>query len=363
MRVLFITAHKYLPQMYGGLQTSTDQLCQYLLKQGHHVSVLAGLLPGGAFALKARIAMKINALTKGHAIARDQSLGYPVWYAWEPWNQVAAAVAEESPDVIAILAHEPVRMALAAKPLGIPMVMMLMDVEFEKHGGDFAELGRIACIANSHFTADRYRQAYGVDSTVVYPMLDLTRYEIESRREAVTFINPVPEKGRDLACEIARLCPDIPFDFVEGWPLSPDQREALMARLEGLRNVTLRPQQTDMRQVYGKSRILLVPSLWEEAFGRVVSEAQVSGIPVVASARGGLPEAVGEGGVLLDPEGPAQDWAAAIRRLWSDPDHYRMVSEAARAQVARDEMRFVPQCQAIEAVLARSASQPRKAAL
>ena len=37
----------------------------------------------------------------------------------------------------------------------------------------------------------------------------------------------------------------------------------------------------DMRSVYAKCRILLAPSVWEEAYGRVVTEAQISGIPVV----------------------------------------------------------------------------------
>ena len=47
----------------------------------------------------------------------------------------------------------------------------------------------------------------------------------------------------------------------------------------------------------------------------MVSEAQVSGIPVIASGRGGLPEAVGGGGIVLDREAPASVWAGAIREM------------------------------------------------
>jgi hypothetical protein len=43
------------------------------------------------------------------------------------------------------------------------------------------------------------------------------------------------------------------------------------------------------------------PSFWEEAFGRSIVEAQLNGIPVVASRRGGIPEAL-NGGEFHDEE-------------------------------------------------------------
>jgi glycosyltransferase involved in cell wall biosynthesis len=92
-----------------------------------------------------------------------------------------------------------------------------------------------------------------------------------------------------------------------------------------------------MRRVYGKCKILLVPSVWEEAYGRVVTEAQVSGIPAVASERGGLPEAVGRGGILIDPDGPIDHWVTAVRKLWHDDHCYAERSAAAVAHAERTE--------------------------
>ena len=55
--------------------------------------------------------------------------------------------------------------------------------------------------------------------------------------------------------------------------------------------------------------VLAVPSLpmpgWIEQFGRVVVEAQASGVPVVASASGALPDVVGHAGLLVPPDDPA----------------------------------------------------------
>jgi glycosyltransferase involved in cell wall biosynthesis len=348
VRILFITAHKYLPQMYGGSQSSTHELCHGLERRGHHVAVLAGLMPGKLFALRVRIKMQINRRLTGCQVARETGLGYPVWYSWFPWDAVAHVVSKENPDVIVALAFKPVLMALAARRTGRPVLVQLQDVEFEQHGGPFEELGKIPCIANSHFTAGKYHAAYGVEPTVIAPFVLAERYKTTTTRENITFINPHPNKGRDIAIEIARQCPDIPFVFVESWPLSDEHRAGLMEKIAPLANVTLRPPQGDMLSIYGKCRILLAPSVWEEAYGRVATEAQISGIPVVASDRGGLPEAVANGGILISPERPIAEWVSAIRKLWNNASYYNVLSAAAHAHASRPELSRDCQIEAFE---------------
>lgn len=341
MKILFITAHPYLPQMYGGLQTSADQLCRSLTERGHQVSVLAALMPNGFLGAAARIKMQANKVMFGCKIARDTELGYPVWRTWFPWKVVEYVAGKERPDLIVVLAMQPVRMALAAKRTRIPVLMQLQDVEFSQHGGPFEELGKIPCIANSHFTADKYHNVYGVNPLVIYPFILRDQYQTQPTWQNVTFINPDPRKGLEIAVKVAQLCPEIQFSFIEGWPLSTQERRNLMEKLSVLPNVMLLPSQNDMRAVYGKCKILLAPSVWEEGYGRVATEAQMSGIPVVASTRGGLPEAVGPGGVLLDPENPIEDWVRAVRKLWRDDQYHAVLSASALAHAQRPEMDFV----------------------
>ncbi len=66
------------------------------------------------------------------------------------------------------------------------------------------------------------------------------------------------------------------------------------------------------------SDIVCVPSVWPEPFGMAALEAMACGAVVVASDRGGLPEACGGAARLVDPEDAAQ-FATALREL-SDPD-------------------------------------------
>jgi glycosyltransferase involved in cell wall biosynthesis len=314
MRILFVTSYIYLPQDYNGMISHTHQLGTGLQERGHHVAVLGGFELRGLLAWQCSLQKKI---LRRH-FSKDMYCSYPVWRARQPWDEVDSVAEKEKPDLIVVMAGEPVRMALAAKKTGRPILMRLHDVEFDSFGGRFEDLGDVPCVANSRFTAGKYHAAFGVTSTLIYPFIDASRYKTNTTRENVTFINPVPQKGFDIALGVAHLCPEIPFVFVEGWHLDPQHRTQISGHLSRLPNVTLIPARGDMRSVYGKSKILLAPSIWEEAYGRVVTEAQFSGIPVVASTRGGLPEAVGRGGVLLDPAQPVTAWANAVRKMWHD---------------------------------------------
>ncbi|WP_313389119.1 glycosyltransferase, partial [Rhodospirillum rubrum] len=87
----------------------------------------------------------------------------------------------------------------------------------------------------------------------------------------------------------------------------------------------------DMRALYAEARFVLMPSVWEEAYGRTVIEAQINGLPILASTRGALPATVGAGGLVLDLEAPPDQWSQALRRLYFDITLWQALSDAARA--------------------------------
>ena len=59
-------------------------------------------------------------------------------------------------------------------------------------------------------------------------------------------------------------------------------------------------------ELYSHSRAVIMPSVWPEPFGLVAAEANMLGVPVVASSIGGLPEIVEDGvtGYLVKPNDP-----------------------------------------------------------
>jgi glycosyltransferase involved in cell wall biosynthesis len=348
MRILFATGHGYLPQRVGGSESSTNELILALQEAGHDCAVLAQLQGNGWLGLRNRVLMKLT----GRPLLADRRPGYPVYRAWYPHLQAALAVARELPDVVLVQSGESLRMAKAFQETGLPTVVYLRDVEFHELGGDPAELPGVTYLANSHFVAERFRAAFGPTPEVIRPLFQAERYATPRAPKYVTFVNPHPVKGVDLAFEIAALCPEIPFCFVEGWPMSREEKAALEARVAAQPNVHLEPRTHDMREIYQATHTLLVPSQWEEAWGRVVTEAQFSGIPVVASNRGGLPEAVGPGGRVLAHDAPAAVWAAALREYWRNRSVYAEASVAALEYSRRPEIDRRRQVRELCAVLA-----------
>ncbi|MER9440759.1 glycosyltransferase [Mesorhizobium sp. M0340] len=334
MKVLFAGGNGYTPQFSGGVQSSTHHLVEQLREHGHDASVLAALFGDGMFGFKARAKMK---LLRQRAVI-DSYPGYPVVRAWFPWEAARFAVERLDPDVAVVQCHKSVPIGKALQALGVPLVVYLRNVEFHELAGDLRELHSALYIANSEFTARTYKEKFGIDSTVIPPTINPGLYSTPTTGEFVTLINPYNEKGFELAVRIAGQCPEIPFLFVESWKLDDDHRAQIERIIAPLRNVRLESRTSDMKTVYGRTKILLAPSKWEEAWGRVASEAHCSGIPVVGSRRGGLPEAIGAGGVVLDYDAPLDDWVAAVRRLWSDEAEYDRLSAAAQLFSERPQM-------------------------
>ncbi len=72
----------------------------------------------------------------------------------------------------------------------------------------------------------------------------------------------------------------------------------------------------ERRSLYEKARLLVLPS-FNEGFGLPVLEAMTVGVPVVAAARGAIPEVLGDVGLLVDPDDP-QHIADAMHRMLTD---------------------------------------------
>lgn len=334
LRILFATAHPHLPQIAGGLQASTDETMQGLMARGHDVRLLCGLTGAGTLGLRHRIALKLSSANT----VTDTVAGYTTIRAWHPPDPaITEEVLKDFPaDVVLAQGGGAAELIAAFGASGVPGVLYFRNVEFDDVQAILPQLDpQTAYVSNSHFTGSRAEADLGVTGTVIYPLIDADRYRIDPSGDKVVFINPHPSKGVALACDLAGLCPDIPFLFIEAWTLEGPEHETTRARIRALPNVRFMPRTADMAAVYGQARLVLVPSQWEEAFGRVVAEAQVSGIPTLASSIGGLPEAVGEGGILLPPDAPPQHWAAALRGIWDDPAEHARLSQAAIAHAAR----------------------------
>lgn len=334
MRILFATNHSYLPERAGGLETNTHEWCVLLGRMGHDVAVLCALDPRGTYRFRTFLARRLNGSAKA---IPEHSLGYPVYRTWDVAGQVEWVVAHFRPGLVVVQPGDSAFLALQAKECATPTIVYLHDAELETLRGLVPRSVADRWLANSRFVAQRAARALGIVPQVIPPLVHAEVYAVQGSRRRVLFVNPDPRKGVETALALAEGRPDIPFDFVECWPSNRDQ-VGYRRRARAAGNVAWHARTPDMRRHYRNARLLLVPSVWEEGWGRVVTEAQASGIPTLASARGGLPESVGPGGLLIPPEAGIAAWRDALDRLWDDELLYQRLAAAALDHARRPEI-------------------------
>ncbi|MBO3748356.1 glycosyltransferase family 4 protein [Streptosporangiaceae bacterium NEAU-GS5] len=182
------------------------------------------------------------------------------------------------------------------------------------------------------------------------PFPDLGRPD----RGAVTMVNPCGYKGLPILLGLADARPEVPFLAVPTWGTTSADRAELARRP----NIEVADPVHDIADLLRRTRLLLMPSLWDETFGYTAVEGMLHGVPVLAGDVGGLSEAKLGVPYLLPvrpirryhpqrddepypaPVVPEQDigpWLVALDRLLTDPAHYRDIAfrgrEAATAFV------------------------------
>lgn len=175
----------------------------------------------------------------------------------------------------------------------------------------------------SEFMKKEFYKEWGLEAKVFYELINLEKYLVRDNvKKFITLINPAEKKGLNLFLKIAEKLNEKQFLIVGGWQ---DHQESIRKIKKKYPNISYQPPEKNMKKVYQKTGILLFPSLYEEAFGRVIIEAALNGIPVISSNKGALPETVSEGGILLNPE-DINRWISTLIKFES-PDYYQEYSE------------------------------------
>lgn len=325
-RLAFVIDEPFIPDVYGGGVADIHELARGLLEFGWGADVHC-LRPSDP-RLPSRI---MRRLPFPYAPTRHHSdLGYPVHRRSALSMVRHARLPGRDADVVVLQGARIPQLAIRYARLGLQVVLRVVTTEsvdeivaYTRGHGELQshlESGAVTIVANSRFVATLAEDKVGVPVAWTYPPIATPRRSLEtsSRGDSILFVNPVRVKGVDKALNIARLLPDTKFIFQESWPLPQAERVTLLDQLAHLPNVELRASVPNLDAVFRETRLLLVPSLWEEAFGRVIIEANRFGIPVVASRAGGIPEAVGSGGLLVERDASPESWVNAIGTILSD---------------------------------------------
>ena len=171
----------------------------------------------------------------------------------------------------------------------------------------------------------------------------------------ITMINPCAWKGLSIFLALATGRTDQQFAAVPTWGATAE----VLEKIRGLSNITILQETSQVDEIYSKTKILLAPSLCQEAFGLVAPEALLRGIPVIASDIAGLREStLGVSKTISveplsfaapppgtdptkfrweEPLNPVEPWSEAIDNIVR---HYEVISErgAIRAREFAEEV-------------------------
>lgn len=223
-----------------------------------------------------------------------------------------------------------------AQARGIPVVYVLHN----NYHRDFAFTACNLVVAPSHACAKFYHDNDGIDVKAIGQFIDVERIKAKQREahpeniKYVTLINPTPTKGLAIFVKLnevfAKKHPEIPFlvvhsvgnyqailrklHYADGTPLikeeapkaNADETIQVVAAADSsadnpVHRIQIAEHTDAPHLIYDISRVVVTPSLCQESWGCVASEAVINGIPVVATTQGGLPEAINGGGILLPP--------------------------------------------------------------
>ena len=396
MRILLAQNALYYPA-YGGGDRSNRMLLEALAADGHQCRVVARIARFGPAGhaqylreLAARgvlpetseegpeqgIVVFRRAGVEAHVITRHPNLR----------AYFSAQIAAFAPDVILASTDDPAQLLLevavrsgvrtvylARAPLALPFGP---DCAFPSAAKTEVLRQADAVVGVSRYVADYISRWSGIPAVhVPISLVDPPPYaELgRSENEFVTLVNPCAVKGMSIFLELADRMPEVRFAGVPTWGTTDADRAAMASRA----NVTILDPVDNVDDILRRTRVLLVPSLWAEARSRIVMEAMLRGVPVIASNIGGIPEAklgvdyllpvrpiqkyqarVDEQMVPL-AELPVQDiapWQATLARLVSDRVHYQELSRRSRAAALAEAANL--SAKPFEALLEQVAGRP-----
>lgn len=298
--------HSYPPDHNAGAEWMLHDINKYLISVGHEVKVMT---KGQTWVLEKNGKRTHKKLDDGHEFegVEVSRVGVTTYGPLFRWADIVITHLEQAGKAMNLCRN-------FAKPL--------VHLMHNNHHNDV--LYRINPM-NNHvvYNAEWNKKTskYINNSMVLYPPVKIDDYRVNANGKQITLVNCWEPKGGKVLVELAKELPEYKFTGVMGG--YGDQVIGKSANLTYLDNTP------NIKSVYRKSRIVLMPSVYE-SWGRVAVEAMSSGIPVIAHPTPGLKESLGEAGLFAHRD-YIGDWVKIIKAL-DDKEYYKEVSDKCKAR-------------------------------
>lgn len=348
-----------LPELKsGGVERGTVDLAKYLAKRGHRAVVVSA---GGPL-----VADLAAAGVAHYKLPVHRKSPFSIWRSAK---ELARIIEHERIEVVHARSRVPAIVAfLACRRTQVPFVTTCHGFYSRHLLSRPMGWGKRVIVA-SHIIGRRMRDDFGVpherirliprgvnleefkprrpaDASVAGDPARLPAGQAgsASRETVIGLIGRItPIKGHPLflkaMARVARVFPEVKIQIIGDAP-KPQYKEELLslARHLGLsQRVQFLGTRYDISQLLAGMTILVVPSVGEEAFGRVAIEAGACEVPVVATRVGGLVDVIEneKSGLLVPPDDPRL-LADAVIRLLKDRELAAKLAANLRKKVERE---------------------------
>ncbi len=331
-----------LPELnVGGVERGTLDLAKYLVRHGHKAVVVSN---GGALVGELE---RLGGIHYQLAVHKKSPLNI---FRMVP--RLIAIIKKEEIDIVHARSRIPAWIAYFACRSTRRVFITTCHGYYRKHPVSLVMGWAKRVIAISNVVARHMIEDFGVPRErirLIPRSVDLEKFK---------YIPPDKKKGRDFQvgiigrltpikghlyfiramARVARMSPNLKIWIVGDAPASKDaykeQVRVLVKRL-GLWHCTeFLGTQKNIPDILAHLDLLVLATTTQEAFGRVIIEAQAAGVPVVATRVGGVVDIIEEAktGLLVPPADPAA-MAEAVTRIMKDPLFAKSLAENAYANV------------------------------
>ncbi|MEI8176234.1 MAG: lipopolysaccharide heptosyltransferase II [Candidatus Omnitrophota bacterium] len=331
-----------LPELnVGGVETGTVDLARWLTQNNHKAVIVSG---GGTLVRQLE-----NAGIKHYELAIGKKSLFTILPAIKA---LRAIIIKEDIDIVHARSRIPALVAFFAARSTKAVFITTAHGYYRKHLlSGVMGWGRYVIVA-SNVMARHMMDAFGVpfDRIRLVPRgVNIEKYQFippsTEKRGGVTIGmvgRMTPLKGhayflRAVAL-ISRAIPHLKVVIVGDPPKGKEKYKEelkLLCRKLGIANIVEFFGNTDdVSSLLRRFDVLVLSSIVPEGFGRVIIEAQASGVPVVATKVGGVVDIIedGKNGVLVYPRDPAS-LADGVQRLLKDRALAQRIAVCARKDV------------------------------
>ncbi len=169
-------------------------------------------------------------------------------------------------------------------------------------------------VVNSKFMQNLIKKLFGLRAKIIYPILEIENKKPKNleRRNYITMFHTSPFKGINIFLKIAKRLSNQKFYVFGKYPIKKRKPS----------NIKFFKRTKNMDIVYNKTKLILIPSLCMEGFGRIPIEAACYYIPVISSNRGGLTESSVNGVLINNDITNIDEWIKKIKEVLSNYEDY-----------------------------------------